>query len=57
MKIIRKEGYLIEKESINYILRTLILEHKKPELIEKSYTLLNQFGPYSLSKCQLSLAC
>ena len=29
---------------------------KKPELIEKSYTLFNQFGPYSLSKYQLSLA-
>jgi len=27
MKIIRKEGYLIEKEGINYILRTPILEH------------------------------
>lgn len=29
MKIIRKEGYLMEKEGINYILRTPILEHKK----------------------------
>ena len=29
MKIIRKEGYLMEKESINYILKTLILAHKK----------------------------
>ena len=32
MKIIRKEGYLMEKESINYILRTLILEHKKARI-------------------------
>ena len=29
MKIIRKEGYLMEKEGINYILRTPKLEHKK----------------------------
>ena len=32
MKIIRKEGYLMEKEGINYILRTLILAHEKARI-------------------------
>lgn len=32
MKIIRRKRYLMEKEGINYILRTLILAHEKARI-------------------------
>lgn len=32
MKINRKEGHLMEKEGVNYILRTLRLAHKKARI-------------------------